>query len=73
MLCDSSYMLSLSSGIVLLPGLEITGAKAQIYTRKAAHCACKPAHCARVCHKTVYKNIDRAQLPSEVGQNCAWL
>ncbi len=44
-------------------GLEITGAKAQI-------CACKAAHCARVYHKTVYKNIDWGQLSVEHYVKC---
>ncbi len=44
--------------------LEIAGAKAQI-------CTCAAAQCTRVCQKTVYKNIERAQLSAELGQNCA--
>ncbi len=31
------------------------------------------AHCARVYHKTVYKNIDQAQLSVELGQKCTWI
>ena len=29
-------------------------------------CACKGAHYTHVCHKTVYKNIDQAQLRAEL-------
>ncbi len=46
--------------IVSSPGLEIAGAKAQICVRKAAHCA-------RVCHRIVYKNIERVKRPAKLS------
>ena len=57
----------------LMTALEIVGTKVQICARKAkaAHCAHKAAHCTWVCHKTVRKNIDRAQLPAVLSKNYA--
>ncbi len=40
---------------------------------KVQICTCKFVYCTWVCHKTMYKNRDRAQLSAKLGLNCAWI